>query len=443
MQTDTPVDGVIFWDLMAAVVLSILAFGTVEPWSIAIFEINALILAGLLALRPVIDPRIRLEGARILLPFAAFLALAVIQIIPFGSSAPAAAPETVPIAELGPGTLSLDPQATLEAASKILALLIYLCAALQIMRKPDRRRIVLVVFAAFGFAVSLFAIVQRLTYTGKMYWIRTITPYAAPFGPYGNYNHFAGMIELMLPVPLAWAMLARIDGERRLLWIISIIMMAAAAVLSFSRSGTLILMLQAGLLVALIQWSGARSTALEGAGKTILPVALLAGIAVMAFWIGGETLLKRIGTFGQGTAEYSVATRLEYWSASSKIFLDHPVAGVGIGAFPAIYPAYGVSSAKYERLEQAHNDYLQILTDAGLIGALIAAWFLLEVFRRIRSQWRQLGTMRSRDRAWLIGGTVSLAGIALHSFVDFNLQIAANALLAVFILGVMSVESKK
>ncbi len=443
MQTNTPVDGVIFWDLMAAVVLSILAFGTVEPWSIAIFEINALILAGLLALRPVIDPRIRLQGARILLPFAAFLALAVIQIIPFGSSAPAAAPETVPLAELGPRTLSLDPQATLEAASKILALLIYFCAALQIMWEPDRRRVALVVFAAFGFAVSLFAIVQRLTYTGKMYWIRTITPYAAPFGPYGNYNHFAGMIELMLPVPLAWAMLARIDGEKRLLWIISIIMMAAAAILSFSRSGTLILMLQAGLLVALIRRSGARSTALEGAGKTILPVALLAAIAVMAFWIGGETLLKRIGTFGQGTAEYSVATRLEYWSASWKMFLDHPIAGVGIGAFPAIYPTYGVSSAKYERLEQAHNDYLQILTDAGLIGALIAAWFLFEVFRRIRSQWRQLGTMRSRDRAWLIGGTVSLAGIALHSFVDFNLQIAANALLAVFILGVMSVESKK
>lgn len=444
-EAKTPIDAIIFWDLMATVVISILAFGTVEPWSIAIFEINALLLSGLIALRPVIDPMVRLRGLRLLLPFAAFLALAVVQIVPFGPHPQVTAPELIPITQLGPRTLSLDPQATREAAAKILALLIYFCATLQVMRQSDRRRIAMLIFAGFGFAVSLFAILQRLTYTGKMYWIRTITPYAAPYGPYGNYNHFAGMIELLLPVPLAWVMLARIDEGKRILWSLSIIMMAAGAILSFSRSGSLIIILQAGLLFALIAKSGASSPVLDrqGNGKALLPLILAAVIAGMAFWIGDEALLKRIGTFGQGSAEYSVATRLQYWTASWRMFLDHPVTGVGIGAFPAIYPSYGISSAKYERLEQAHNDYLQLLTDAGLIGALIAIWFLFEVFRSLRYGWRHLDTMRSRDRAWLIGGAVSIIGILLHSLVDFNLQIAANSLLSVFILGTMSVQSTK
>lgn len=437
MGTKTPIDGVIFWDLMAAIVLSVLAFGTVEPWSLAIFQFNTIILAGLLALRPVIDPGIRLTGLRLLLPFAAFFLLALIQFVPFGAPVQTTSPETVSIAELASRTLSLDPYATREAAFKILALLVCFCAALQVMHLPERRRTAIVIFSIFGFAVSLFAIVQRLTYAGKMYWIRTITPYAAPFGPYGNYNHFAGLIELLLPIPLAWALLARIDGEKRSLWFISVIVMAAAAILTLSRSGTLILTIQIALLVLLLHRTGS----IGSIRKVLLPALLIIGAGLLAFWIGGDSLTTRFGMLGR--QEHSVATRLEYWSSSWRIFTDHPVTGIGIGAFPAVYPSYGTSSAKYERLEQTHNDYLQLLTDAGLIGALIAFWFLFEAARAVRANWRAFDSMRNRDRAWLIGGIVSLTGILLHSAVDFNLQIAANSLLTLFILGVISVESTK
>ena len=75
-------DRVIFADLIAAVVLSALAFGTVEPWSIAIFELNALLVAVLLAIRFALGAAWKLP--MILLPPAALLAWGGAQLIPLG-----------------------------------------------------------------------------------------------------------------------------------------------------------------------------------------------------------------------------------------------------------------------------------------------------------------------------------------------------------------------
>jgi O-antigen ligase len=152
-------------------------------------------------------------------------------------------------------------------------------------------------------------------------------------------------------------------------------------------------------------------------------------VIVMALWIGYDPLMKRLGAMSQGANEYSVVTRLGYWRASWRMFLDHPIAGVGLGAFPTAYPSYGQSSARRERLEQAHNDYLQLLTDAGMVGAAIGLWFLIEILRVARLQWRKFDTFRNRDRAMILGGYVAGAGLLIHSLTDFNLQIAANALL--------------
>jgi O-antigen ligase len=425
----------VFLNLMAALILSVLAFGTVEPWSIAIFELNAFLVGVLLALDGAVNRDHEWRGLRISLPLVVLLLLGILQIVPFGPALAGGSPESLSIEQLGPGTLSLDPHATREAVVKLLALIIYFIAALRVMRDSARRRAALLTLTVFGFAVSVFAIVQRLTYTGKMYWIRTITPYAAPYGPYGNYNHFSGMVELIVPLPLAYLLLSRIENEQRLLWAIAVVMMLVAATLSLSRSGTIVLVFQVGLLLILIGKNEGRLPSVDRRNITrILQVVAISLVVIaLAFWIGNEVLIKRIGTLGRGSDEYSVTTRIEYWKASFRMFLDHPVLGVGLGAFPAVYPAYGTSSARYERLEQTHNDYLQLLTDAGVIGGLTGVWFLVELAGRIRRIWPHLGRMRSRDGALLIGGVVSIAGILLHSFVDFNLQIAANALLFVFI----------
>jgi O-antigen ligase len=426
-------DKFIFADLLTTAVLSVLAFGTVEPWSLAIFELNAMLLAVLLALEFVIDSRFDLGRFQVSLPVFALLLLGVAQTIPFGSAAPIGSPEDAGLKDLATRALSFDLQATREAAVKLLALAIYLIAALHTLRDSSRRRITILILTIFGFAVSVFAIAQRLTYNGKMYWARPVSAYIAPYGPYGNYNHFAGMVELILPLPLAYLLFARIGAEQRALWAFSVVMMAVATILSLSRGGMLALAaeLAALLLVNSLlrkRWKSVESFGARANGRILAAFAAIA-VIVMSLWIGYEPLIKRFGSIKEGASEYSVVTRTEYWRASWRMFLDRPVFGVGLGAFPAVYPSYGRSSAKYERLEQAHNDYLQLLTDAGLAGALIGLWFLFEIVRVARMQWRKLETSRSRDRAALIGGYAAVFGLLIHSFTDFNLQIAANALL--------------
>jgi O-antigen ligase len=118
------------------------------------------------------------------------------------------------------------------------------------------------------------------------------------------------------------------------------------------------------------------------------------------------------------------------------MFRAHPLTGVGLGAFPTAYPPFGRSSARLERLETAHNDYLQLLTDAGLLGAVLLCWFLAEAARQVRHTRRHWMALRSHDRAICLGGWLAVLGIAIHSCVDFNLQITANAMLCVIALAV-------
>jgi O-antigen ligase len=108
------------------------------------------------------------------------------------------------------------------------------------------------------------------------------------------------------------------------------------------------------------------------------------------------------------------------------MFLHRPVLGWGLGTFPTIYPSY---RSFYTNLfvNEAHNDYAQALVETGLLGFGLMAWFLISVYRR------GLPTSRRWEFKW--DGALSLAallgctGILFHSFVDFNVQIPANAAL--------------
>ncbi|HEX9005516.1 MAG TPA: O-antigen ligase family protein [Blastocatellia bacterium] len=412
----------IFTDLMVTAIFAVLAYGTVEPWSLALFELNALLVAVLLAIRFVFQPKTDWGHWRIALPLAVWLLLSAAQIA---------------------FSLTLDRQATKEASVKLLALTVYFLAALVTLRTSERRKIALVTLTVFGFAVSLFAILQRLTYNGKMYWVRPVSAYIAPFGPYGNYNHFAGMVELLLPLPLAYLLFAKINLEQRLLWLFSVVLMAVALIFSLSRGGILALGIELAALILFAVFAGRRDQQPETSANKFVLGGALAAVVVLALWIGYEPLSKRFGTVREGASEYSVVTRTEYWRGAWQMFLDHPIAGVGLGAFPTAYPSYGHSSAKNERLEQAHNDYLQLLADAGLIGALVGLWFLFELIRTARGQFQTLARARNQDRALVIGGYVAMLGIAVHSFLDFNLQIAANALLFLLVVALATTSDFK
>ena len=429
----TKIEKVLFVQLIVTAILAVLAFGTVEPWSLAIFEINALVMAVFGGLLPLVDRKFEWRHLLPSLPLWLLLGWALLQVVPLGSGAgPAGLPESLPLEQLRLRTISFDPQATREAAAKLMALAIYFSVALIVLRDSARQRLAVRIFSVFGLAVSLLAIVQRLAWNGKLYWIRPVSAFVAPFGPYGNYNHFAGMVELLFPLPFAWLIFSRCRLDERIFHGVAVAIMVAAAVLSMSRAGILSIGLQ--LLVFGAAMIPARR-------RAVLPLLIVPAAILLSLWVGYQPLQRRFSSIQSGTSEHSVVTRLAYWKASWQIFTDHPLTGVGLGAFPTVYPSYGSASSRYERLEQVHNDYLQLLTDLGLTGGVVMAIGLLAFIRRWYQTLSRGVIRRGEDLAIFLGALVAVIGILLHSIFDFNLQIPANALLAL-LMGAISVSSR-
>jgi putative inorganic carbon (hco3(-)) transporter len=124
------------------------------------------------------------------------------------------------------------------------------------------------------------------------------------------------------------------------------------------------------------------------------------------------------------TSEFAGGTRLDITKDSLRMFAHRPVLGWGLGTFPTVYPRY---RNFYTNLfiNEAHNDYAQLLVEMGLLGFGLMIWFLIRLYqyglptsRRWEFQW---------DWAVSLASLLGCTGILVHSLVDFNLQIPANA----------------
>ena len=139
--------------------------------------------------------------------------------------------------------------------------------------------------------------------------------------------------------------------------------------------------------------------------------------------LGGESVLNRF----VGTVSSSDPTtgRAHFWSVALDIIADHPIIGAGLGSFGLAYTHYDSRNGLL-RLEQAHNDYLQILSDAGIIGGLLGLFFIIVLFRR--------GFLRANSsdifrNGVAIGALAGCFAVLVHSFYDFTLHTTSNALL--------------
>jgi len=253
-----------------------------------------------------------------------------------------------------------------------------------------------------------------------------------PFGPYVNRNHFAGLMELLAPTGLALLLLRGLAREKLPLVGLSTLVPIAALFLSGSRGGILSFAFQFLLLGLLLGADPARPP------RRWLPAAavllLLAGGLVV--WVGPERLLERLGQFSADTL--SRDQRPELARDTGRIFFDHPVLGTGLGTLITVYPQY---ASRYDGtvVDHAHNDFLELLAETGLIGGLCALGFLYLFFRTGLER-------RARERSPLIlsartGALVACAGLLLHSLADFHFHIPSHAILFLLLAHVATVGS--
>jgi O-antigen ligase len=158
----------------------------------------------------------------------------------------------------------------------------------------------------------------------------------------------------------------------------------------------------------------------------VLGIFLLVVIAFLV-WLGGNELTRRLASIhSEAHAEISGGTRLTIDRDCLRMFLKRPFLGWGLGSFPIVYPQFRSFYTTFF-VNQAHNDYLQLLVETGLAGFSIAVLFLVLMFRQGMAKlkdWNETSTGALTAAAFL-----GCLGILVHSAVDFNLQIPANAAL--------------
>jgi O-antigen ligase len=196
--------------------------------------------------------------------------------------------------------------------------------------------------------------------------------------------------------------------------------MVGTVFLSGSRGGMLSILAELILLAALLVWQkrGVRTAIGIGVFLAIV-VALLA-------WTGGDELVKRMTTIVPGHPDLSGDFRAGINRDAIHMFLKKPILGWGLGSFPVVYPQFRTFYTNFF-INQAHNDYLQLLVETGVLGFGVMVWFVLTIYFHAL---KKIG-----DWTADISGAVTLAcllgvtGILVHSAVDFNLEIPANAAL--------------
>ena len=413
-----------FLIVCVAIILSALAYGTVHYWALALFFLGAVAVVILWVVDSWNLGTIRVSRNVLQLPLLGMLLLGLVQLLPLRT--PSASGLSVPFVK----SLSLDPYSTRLVLVQTFALCIFFAATLVFIDTPKRLRILVRTIIIFGFLLAIFGLTQSFTSPNKLYWLREMAQ-STPFGPFINRHHFAGYMEMALALPLGLLASGSVAKEKRIIYLFAAALMAVALVMTNSRGG--LISLGAEILFLTVIGFGVRRSrhGAKSLKRGIKSVALRAGLAMAlvvtlligVVALGGEDALSRL--VGTVNSEDPTTGRLHFWDVTVDIIKNHPIIGTGLGAFGVVYTGYDSRNGLY-RLEQAHNDYLQVLSDGGIIGALLGLFFVINLFR--------IGFIRreSRDEFRRGVATGALAGcfaVLVHSFFDFTLHTPANALL--------------
>ena len=393
-------DEVLFYGLVALLVFGPLAFGAVEPWSEFVLRITAIVLVVLWAGVRAFTGRLTVVDNPLYLPMIVF-ALIVGAQYAFG--------------------LTAYGYATKEEALNYIAYGALMFIAAQVLHSPGALRRFTILLSIAGFVIALFAIVQEFTSNGRIYWVRLPRFGGWIVGPYVNHNHYAGLMEMLIPMPLALGFHRSNLRSRSALLFFMAIIMAASLLISQSRAGVAAFLLEMALFGTMIFLRNRR--------RSIIILAVLLATVAFLGWLNTTQVFTRM-------QETHDVFRAQILRDGLVMWRQKPVLGWGFGTFPTVYPAF---RGFYTNLfvNQAHNDVLQVLVETGALGFGVMVWFLVLVYRR----------GLSRGSSWdsrpgglpQLAALVGVTGIVVHSFFDFNLHIPANAALF-FVLCIVAAQ---
>jgi O-antigen ligase len=462
--------------LLFALVWAPIPLGSNRPWALGLLVI--LLWAVLLALSaralwrrevPAWLPRLRHGGVPLGL-LVGFALLIVAQLLPWpGTWRTSILPADVLPGAPGPGPLSLDPFGT---HTYLLTTLAYLAAFMLVVGLVDSTRRatwLLATLVASGVFQAILAIVLSSSGATYNFFFYEFKQGERAMGTFPNPDHLAGYMELCLSAGLG-LMLAHIGGaqsalrnwrtrmvaalqfimSKKMLLRAVLVIMVIALVMTHSRMGNAAFFFALVVVGALV---AAVSPRLRVAALWLVASMVLVDAIIIGQWVGIDRVVSRFENTNMSLAgasqaggidtvdeaalqrqfrEESLEQRLRAPEAGLRLVAESPYIGHGGGTFYTAFPRFKPNDDFILFWDHAHNDYVEVACDMGLLG--LALWVGIGAATLWRCV-RMMGDQQPRlNRGAGVAGAMGLVAIGTHSLVDFNLQIPANALTLVTLL---------
>ncbi len=447
---------IIDFGILALIVISPLPAASVHEWSILVIELSVLVMtAAFLVMKEKPEGG---EGLSDSLKWAhyAFLGLFIFlafQMVPWpGSLVRLLSPGAFsfrqsfspPYAPPSWTTFSLLPFRTLERSLELLSYVLLGFIVLRTVRHRSQILRIFFVLTAMGVFEAFYGLFELSNSNPRILFYKKISNLDSVTGTFVNRNHFSGYLEMILPLAIG-LVLARVGAfslsglnwrekilrisEKRtaatVLLSLGIILMGVALVFSKSRAGVFILVFSFFLFFILSTIFFESDAVQKKGARNFLRVIFIC-LLIVVFYIGIQSTIQRFSL-----DRLLQEGRPAFWSNTLKIISDFPAVGTGLGTFSSIYPdLYGEMGPL--QLSHAHNDYLEYLSELGMIGLLL---LVAGIFVPLARAIKVLRERRHPEvKALGLGALISILGILVHGITDFNLHIPANLLLFSLVL---------
>lgn len=438
---------------LCTLIFAPIAFGTVEQWSLLTVEIFTA-LAFLLYCS-------RLEGMSAgifsipgLVPLLLLVCWMMIQIVPLPSViVKILSPQSYEIHKLVftllPGDkwmpLTVNQKATALECVRILSYALFYILTIQLLCRGDRLQTTVKVCIWLAIGVAVVAILQKFSSPNKIYWFRVGPSNSSPVGPWIYRSQYCGYIEMILPLALALflyyrpvvnrddslrmrfvAFFSRIGGNLSILLGFGVMVMISSAFISLSRGGILAITVSLLFFFLVLAWKKSRYSKL-------FYISIFACCVFSIALFGWQPIVERFVSIVNNPGGLNI-DRLPIWRDSWRIFEHFWLTGSGFGTFINIFPQYKTIPDNFI-YDHAHSDYLELLTDGGIVGFGLAVWFVISV---MREGWKMLGQRRDRYSILVsIGALTGISAMLIHSISDFNLHNGADGLYFFFLCGLL------
>jgi O-antigen ligase len=389
--------------LISLLMAAPLAFGAVEARVWAPLTIGVIVTGVIWAVACVKAGRLDLEWSPLYIPALLLLLVACIQ------------------RRLG---ATFDPIATRDWCIKFALCFGVFFLVTQLFGRAQQARWLRfgIVCAFYAFILSTFAIIQFFSAPDLIYGVVQARSDSWVFGPYPNHNHYAGLLEMLVPLLIGTALALPRGHVLRVFVVFSALVGTVSVLLSGSRAGALSLAGEFAVFMFVFGYVH-RDHHQERIRLLLMTLLLIGAAGLLAIALDVDQVSSHWQQLAK-SPEVEMETRSTLARDALQMWRAHRVMGVGLGAFETAYTPFQ-SFATDLVVDHAHNDYAELLAESGVLGASLMVCALL-LF--CLPWWHRVRNLETQGKGWLrVGAGVGILGILIHSYFDFNLHIPANA----------------